>query len=362
MGPIRLLDLGLVPAVRSQTCYHAAAQAMTEATPDTIILVSPAEPYVCIGFHQELDKEVDREYCRARGLPVFRREVGGGAVYLDRDQVFSQWVFQPSSLPPDIEERFKLYIEPLVLTYRTLGIEAVHRPVNDIQVRGKKIGGTGAARIGSAEVVVGSLMFDFDKAAMAKVLKVPSEKMRDKVFQGLEQYMTTIREEIGETRDRQKVKDLYVKHCAEVLRREIRPGEWTADEERQARTLDERFLSPEWVFQKGTLERPGIKIHEDVHVVESDLKAPGGLIRLTVRFRNGLIDDLSISGDFTMFPRIAVRDIEQALRGVVPESPAVLIILEEQYRALAIQSPGISPGHLAEAISLAASGAARRPA
>ena len=217
MGPIRLLDLGVVPAVRSQTCYHAAAYAMTEATPDTIILVSPAEPYVCIGFHQELDKEVDREYCRARGLPVFRREVGGGAVYLDRDQVFSQWVFQPSSLPADVEERFKLYIEPLVQTYRALGIEAVHRPVNDIQVRGKKIGGTGAARIGPAEVVVGSLMFDFDKAAMARVLKVSSEKMRDKVYQGLRDYMTTIRDEAGDDSDRQRVKRLYVERCGEIM-------------------------------------------------------------------------------------------------------------------------------------------------
>jgi hypothetical protein len=29
-----------------------------------------------------------------------------------------------------------------------------------------------------------------------------------------------------------------------------------------ARMLDERFLSPDWLFQKGSLERPGVKIHE----------------------------------------------------------------------------------------------------
>ena len=118
MRTIRLLDLDTVPALRSQTVYHAVAYAMTSQTPDTIILVSPAEPYVCIGYHQELDKEVDIAYCQAHGLPVFRREVGGGAVYLDYGQIFSQWVFQPGQLPASIDERFRIYVNPLVDTTR----------------------------------------------------------------------------------------------------------------------------------------------------------------------------------------------------------------------------------------------------
>ncbi len=282
-------------------------------------------------------------------------------MYLDGDQIFTQWVFHPSSLPAGLEDRFRLYVEPLVRTYRDLGIEACHRPVNDIHVAGKKIGGTGAARIGRAEVVVGSLMFDFDKAAMARVLKVPSEKMRDKVYQSLEQYMTTIGEQTGGTPDRRKVKDLYVRHCADALGAEIVPGEWTEDEEARAREYDTLFLSPEWLFQKGSLERPGIKIHEGVEVVESSLKTPGGFVRVTARLRDGRIDDLSISGDFTVFPRTAVRAIEQALRGLAPNRGAVLPVLEERYRTLSIESPGLAPADWAEAISLASGSAARSP-
>ncbi len=231
MRTIRLLELGSVPAVRSQACYHAAAYSLDEGTPDTVILVSPSEPYVCVGYHQEVDREVDRAYCREHGLPVFRREVGGGAVYLDHDQVFIQWVFHPASLPSKVDERYRLYVEPLVRAYRALGVEAVHRPVNDVHVRGRKIGGTGAARIGRAEVVVGSLMFDFDRATMARVLKVSSEKMRDKVFQGLQDYMTTLRDELGRAPDRSEVVGLYLSELAAVLGAEIVPGEWTAEEE-----------------------------------------------------------------------------------------------------------------------------------
>jgi lipoate-protein ligase A len=353
MRRIRLLDLGTVPPLRSQTCYHAAARALTADSPDTVILVSPSAPYVCIGFHQDLEKEVDTEYCRDHGLPVYRREVGGGAVYLDGNQVFVQWIVRPSSLPAGLEDRFRLYIEPLVRTYRSLGIEARHRPVNDIHVGGKKIGGTGAARIGGAEVLVGSLMFDFDKAAMARVLKVPSEKMRDKVFQSLEQYMTTIREQAGETPDRREVQDLYLGHCAAVLDAEIVPGEWTSGEEALARECDDLFLTREWLDQKGAAARPGIKIHEDVQVVESALKTAGGLVRITARLRSGRIDDLSISGDFTVVPRTAVGAIEKALRGAPAGRDAALAVIEDRYRALSIESPGIGPADWAEAVRLA---------
>jgi lipoate-protein ligase A len=350
---VRLLRLGTVSPLRSQTCYHAAAEAMGEDSPDTVILVSPSSPYVCVGFHQDPEKEVDLDYCRSRGWPVYRREVGGGAVYLDRNQLFVQWVFRSPSLPAGVEDRFALYVRPLVQTYRDLGIPARHRPVNDIHVGDRKIGGTGAAEIGKAQVLVGSFIFDFDRKAMARVLKVPSEKMRDKVFQGLEQYMTTLRDEAGRDVDREAVVGRYLVHCAEALGRRLSPGAWTGAEEARAREIDLRFGSPDWLFQKGVSTRSGVKIHEDVAVVESAFKSPGGLIRLTARLRAGRVEDLSISGDFTLFPRTAVGLIERSLRGIGPDEAAARAILEELYQKERIESPGIAPAHWARALGQA---------
>jgi lipoate-protein ligase A len=356
MKRIRLLDLGDVSSLRSQTVYHAVAYAMTEQSPATIILVSPTQPYVSIGYHQDLEKEVDLAYCQAHGLPVVRREVGGGAVYLDNGQVFAQWIFHPGQLPEDLEGRFALYMQPLVETYQALGIDAYRRPINDIHVGGKKIGGTGAAQIGSAEVVVGSLMFTFDKAVMARVLKVPSEKMRDKVFESLEQYMTTMGEQLERLPDRKLVKQLYVQKCAAALGAEIVPGAWAAEEEAAAVELDARFTSDEWLYQKGGLRQAGIKIHEDVRVVEGAFKAPGGLIRVTGRLREGRIDDLTFSGDFTLLPAFAVGALEQAVRGLDVRREALAARLQQVYQALGIQSPGVTPAHFVEAVILAAGG------
>jgi lipoate-protein ligase A len=347
---IRLLYMEGVSPVRSQTVYHAVAYAMKADTPNTIILVSPKDPYVCIGYHQDIEKEVDLDYCRVDRLPVYRREVGGGAVYLDHGQLFAQWIFHDGDLPVSLDERFKLYIDPLIATYQALGINATYRPVNDIHVNGRKIGGTGAAQIGLAEVVVGSLMYAFDKKTMARVLKVPSEKMRDKIFESLEQYMTTMTEELGTPPDRKTVKDIYIEKAAEALGADIVEGAWTPEEESVAADLDARFVSDEWLYQKGRLRQPGVKIHQDVHVVEAAFKAQGGLIRVIARLREGRIDDISISGDFTLLPSFALGALEQAVRGMKATPETLQTRLQEAYYRMNIQSPGVSAADFTTAI------------
>jgi lipoate-protein ligase A len=350
MSTIRLLDLGFVSPVRSQTVYHAVAYAMTPTDADTIILVSPTNPYICIGYHQDIEKEVDLSYCDAKGLPVVRREVGGGATYLDAMQVFTQWIFHLGRLPSGIEQRFALHARPLVETYHTLGIPAYHRPVNDIQVAGKKIGGMGAARIGMAEVLVSSLMFDFDVESMTRVLKVSSEKMRDKVHQSLRQYMTTLMSELGHAPDREMVKALYVDQCRAAMDREIVPGALTEREEMMARQLDERFVAADWLYQQGKSRQSSVKIHQDVVVVEADHKAPGGLIRVTARLREERIEELSISGDFTLLPATAIRELEQAARGLAGERDLLLEAIRAVYTSSRIQSPGVTPEDFTQAI------------
>ena len=214
---IRLVDVGSVPPLRSQAIYHGLAHARTEETPDTIVLATPAGAYVCIGFHQDLEAEIDLSYCSQQGLPVLRRETGGGAVYLDEDQLFVQWVMAPESLPLRIEERFRLFTRPLVDTYRELGLEACFRPVNDVHVHGRKIVGTGAGHIGNAEVLVGNLIFDFDTEVMARVLRAPFAAFREQVTRSLREYMTSMKRELGHRPDPKAVADTYLRKCEGVL-------------------------------------------------------------------------------------------------------------------------------------------------
>jgi lipoate-protein ligase A len=71
------------------------------------------------------------------------------------------------------------------------------KPVNDIIANGRKISGNGAAEIGDTQVLVGNFIVNFNFEMMSKVLRVPDEKFRDKVFKTLSENLTTIPRETG---------------------------------------------------------------------------------------------------------------------------------------------------------------------
>ena len=285
---IRFIDAGEVSALRSQTIYHGLAHARTEATPDTVVLARPAQPYVCIGFHQDLEHEIDLEYCRARSLPVLRRETGGGAVYLDRNQLFVQWIMGPARLPARIEQRFELFCGTLVAAYRELGIDACLRGANDVHVDGRKIAGTGAARIGSAEVLVGNLICEFDTAECARILRAPSPAFRDQVHKSLALYMTSMRRELGAVPDPARIAAVYRARCQELLADELVDGEWTPREQTAIEASDRKLGSAGFLHGSGGLRRDGLKIHADVSVVETVRES-------AARMRNGLVEDVSMA-------------------------------------------------------------------
>ncbi len=351
MAEVRLLDLGFVSALRSQTLYHAVAESVSKGSPDTINILSPAEPYVCIGMHQELENEVDLEYCRTHNLPVYRRQVGGGAVFLDKNQIFYQVMFHKDHAPANVNEIYEKFLKAPIETYRAFGINAVYRPINDIQVDNKKIGGTGAATIGNCTVVVGSIILDFDYKAMSKVLKVPDEKFRDKVYKTMETYLTTMKRELDEVPPRDEIKKMLIKKFEESLDIELVEGKLTDEEMKLVEEFDKKFQSYEWLH-KVSREKHGfrdVKISEGVRVVETAHKVAGGLIRTVISLENNIIRDIMISGDFFMYPD-AIAEIEDAVTGIEVRREDLLQNVWRIYDDRKIRSPGVLPENFVEAI------------
>ncbi|HDH09530.1 MAG TPA: lipoate--protein ligase family protein, partial [Chloroflexi bacterium] len=55
---MKLYDLGEVPWLESQLIYHALPRLGMEG----LVLLLPTSPYVCIGYHQDVEQEVDLAY------------------------------------------------------------------------------------------------------------------------------------------------------------------------------------------------------------------------------------------------------------------------------------------------------------
>jgi lipoate-protein ligase A len=345
---MKLYNLGHVPWLESQLIYHALPRLHMEG----LVLLAPAEPYVCIGYHQDVTQEVDLDYCRAHDIPVFRREVGGGAVYLDGDQLFYQVILHKDN-PLALSDKGAFYralLEPVANVYRQMGIAARYKPVNDIITdEGRKISGTGAAEIGDYLILVGNVIVDFDYETMVRVLRAPDEKYRDKVYKSLRENLSTIRRELGAVPPLEEIEASLAANYAAVLgpleRAELPPAVYDKVAElKQSHTTDE------WLYKRGKRrEEWQVKIATGVAVSQRVHKAPGGLIRAIVETRGGRIAEVSLSGDFFFYPADKLEALEDVLAGV--ELGSVEPTIAEFYRRQGIESPGVTPADFARVLT-----------
>ncbi|MCZ7372318.1 MAG: hypothetical protein O8C60_01460, partial [Candidatus Methanoperedens sp.] len=72
-------------------------------------------------------------------------------------------------------------------------------------------------------------------------------------------------------------------------------------------------------------------------------KSRGGLIRSFVALENGKIKEITISGDFFLFPEDAVFIILENLKGTPASRESIQKNIEGTYETENIQSPGTSP-------------------
>jgi lipoate-protein ligase A len=289
---IRWIDAGRVSNYRSQSIYHGLGYAQTPETPDTVVMVVPENPYICIGYFQEAAKEVNLNFCRENKLPVIRRETGGGTVYIDSGQLFVQWVCQPGFLPLKVEHRFQLFNKALIETYKFFGIQAYHYPVNDVHVDGKKIVGTGAATIGNAEVVTGNFLFDFDIDIMTQALNLPNADFRNVIRNSLDNYMTWMKRELSQPPSYQEVIRVYKTKCEIALGAKLIEGNFTQEELSAIEQAEEKLRSEDWLHsvKSSPSKNKLVKIHAGVWVGWMEVEVADFSVQVFSQMRNNTLD------------------------------------------------------------------------
>jgi lipoate-protein ligase A len=334
----------------SQALYHAAAHLGREA----LFVLRPATPYVCIGFHQDAQQEIDLAYTKEHNIPVFRREVGGGAVYLDGMQLFFQLIINEKhpGVPANIAQFYKVFLQPVIDTFRQFGVPAEYKPVNDIITSGRKISGTGAAQIDDMRILVGNFIQDFDYDTMSKCLRVPDEKFRDKVHKTMYENLTTFLRESGQIPANKDLGDALSARYRELLG-DVVPADLDSELTDKADELLAEMNTPEWLLSNDR-RRPDskqVKIAEGVYVIQKMLKTPGGLIRVTAVNQEGILKDVHISGDFFFFPADRLIDLEKSLEDCPFEMAAINQVVEKFYQQNEVESPGVVPADFAKVLA-----------
>lgn len=354
LGQQHVSDLALyLPEDRDGVLPITYFHAMARLGVDGLVLVEPREWFVSVGYFDDTEAAVDLDACRAKQLPVVRREIGGGPVLLGPGQVFYHVVLPRShrALPALLDDVYRHLSVPVIETYRRLGVEVAFRPVNDlVTADGRKITGQGAADIGDRFCFVGAVLRHFDSALMASVLRVPDEKLRYQLRRTLDDNMSSVVRATGHEPPTSTVVGALADAFAGVLGR-LRPTPVPPEVRRLAGELAAELQSPERLLAPRARRHTTVKIREGVSVRHGVHKALGGLVRATVTVRDGHIAQVDLAGDFTFLPKASFGALAGALVGLRFDAAVVAQVVTEFFRHHHVECPGVAPADFAAAVT-----------
>ncbi len=222
------------------------------------------DPAVSLGYFQDVEAEINGEYCRDKGIKIVRRPTGGKGVLHGGDLTYSLVARENTPLfSPDIIETYRTVSRCLIrgLDRSGVAVEIVKEGrggsgpgggfcfttpyKNEILAGGRKICGSAQIRARGVFLQHGSVLIDFDLhtacAAMGKrgdpnlkALKIASA-------------VTSVRETVG--------KDIGIDTLCrniragfeEILQVRLVEGALSPEEEAlKARLLEEKYHSDEW--------------------------------------------------------------------------------------------------------------------
>jgi lipoate---protein ligase len=353
--PFRVIDTGLRDARANVAFDQALIDGRGQGNiPDTVRFLR-FPPSALVGVHQVLPHEVRLDYCRQQGVQVARRITGGGALFMDEMQlgwelVFDRAIFHQENRPPlNLAEISELICRAAAAGLAGLGVDAAFRPRNDIEVAGRKIGGTGGIYDGSVLFFQGTLLVDFDPERMISTLKVPAHKLARRDLREARERVVCLSELLGHNLpDMAAIQRALLAGFAEHLQIQPQWGEITqAEETLAADLLVEEFGNDEFV--------DGITVPEsgETHL-SATLNLDGGTIRADIRVpdaRRTRIQDILLTGDYFITPPRAIFDLEARLRGAAREDfPAVV---HAMFAEGSIEGSELGPDEFCRAIDMA---------
>jgi len=223
-----------------------------DKAPPTVRFYTWKPPAISIGYFQSLKEEVDLEVCKNLGVEYVRRITGGGAVFHDKELTYSIVISESHPLvPKNILESYRRICGSIIRGLKHLWIESKYAPINDIIVNNKKISGSAQTRKSKTVLQHGTVLIDVDVDKMFKILKVPNEKIKDKLIADVKQRVTSIKHISGNNTSFNDVADAMKIGFEEEFGIELVNGDLTRKEIDLTKKFEkECFSTYEWNYRR----------------------------------------------------------------------------------------------------------------
>ena len=285
---------------------------------DDVLFPYMMQPAVQIGKFQNAYEEVNQPYMDEHDIKIIRRETGGGAIYLDDQNMSFCFLFDGDN---DIYGNYGRLYEPAIKALQKLGVNHVEQKGrNDLVLGGKKISGA-AMTLQKGRIYAGySLLLDPNYEAMVAVLNPNLKKIESHGIQSVRSRVGSIRPHLAPEYHDMTVWDftdymmcqlLEIDHISQAKRYELTPKDWAGVD----KIAGDKYNNWDWNY--GRFKEFEYRLTE---------RFPIGTISIGLSIEHGKIAAIQITGDF--FGTKDINDIEAVLVGVRLRKKDLLSALE----------------------------------
>jgi lipoate-protein ligase A len=158
-------------------------------------------------------------------------------------------VLSEDDIDKDIIKSYEKICSAIVNALKDLGLNAEFRPINDIIVNNKKISGNAQTRKKNIVLQHGTIILDVDVEKMFSLLKVPDEKIKDKLIKNVKERVTSLKKELNKEIDLKEIRKLMVKNFEKVFNVSFKEQKLTEQEIKTAEKLcREKYSTKEWNY------------------------------------------------------------------------------------------------------------------
>jgi len=245
----RMLETGYHTAAENMAIDYAILKAHSEGLVlPTIRFYGWSPPAISIGYFQRLNEEIDMEACKREGVSYVRRITGGGAVFHEDEVTYSCIVSEKNpKISHQILESYDQICGAIIKGLEELDIHSSFAPINDIVVNGKKISGNAQTRKMKTVLQHGTILLDVDVEKMFSILKVPNEKIKDKMISNVKERVTSLSHVLSEPPSFTEVIAALKTGFEGTFDIILEEGLLTSEEEEYSKIFEQKnFSNPTW--------------------------------------------------------------------------------------------------------------------